>query len=141
MGNVSRHPADRAAREALYDASARADAGASRDSSLAGTPGHASRHEAKRSVAARSARAIPGSVAECPASGTTTKSASGQARCRSHAVMIGDRAHDIRAARMNGARAVGVEWGYGTHEELAAADAVAATPADLPRLLRELGLA
>ena len=57
----------------------------------------------------------------------------------SRAVMIGDRAHDIRAARMNGARVVGVAWGYGTPEELAAADAVAATPADLPRVLRELG--
>ncbi len=45
--------------------------------------------EAMRSVAARSARAIPGSVAECEASGTTTNSASGHARCRSHAVMIG----------------------------------------------------
>lgn len=59
----------------------------------------------------------------------------------SRAVMIGDRSHDIRAARMNGARAVGVRWGYGTHEELAAADAVAATPAELPGLLRGLGLA
>lgn len=48
------------------------------------------------------------------------------------AIMIGDRAHDIRAARMNGARCVGVLWGYGSREELAAADALAATPADLP---------
>lgn len=55
------------------------------------------------------------------------------------AVMIGDRAHDIRAARMNGARVVGVAWGYGTREELAAADAIAATPADLPQVLRDLG--
>ncbi|MFO1415123.1 MAG: HAD hydrolase-like protein [Burkholderiales bacterium] len=55
------------------------------------------------------------------------------------AVMIGDRKHDIRAARMNGARAVGVAWGYGSAEELAAADAVAQTPADLPRVLREVG--
>lgn len=55
------------------------------------------------------------------------------------AVMIGDRSHDIRAARMNGARAVGVAWGYGTSEELASADAIAATPADLPRVLQALG--
>lgn len=54
------------------------------------------------------------------------------------AVMIGDRSHDIRAARMNGARVVGVAWGYGTREELAAADAIAAAPADLPRVLRAL---
>lgn len=49
------------------------------------------------------------------------------------AIMIGDRAHDIRAARMNGARAIGVLWGYGTPEELAGAgaDVVVATPADL----------
>jgi phosphoglycolate phosphatase len=53
----------------------------------------------------------------------------------SRAVMIGDRSHDIRAARMNGARVVGVAWGYGTAEELAAADAIAATPADLLRVL------
>ena len=36
------------------------------------------------------------------------------------AIMIGDRSHDIRAARMNGARGIGVLWGYGTREELAA---------------------
>ena len=56
----------------------------------------------------------------------------------SRAVMIGDRSHDIRAARMNGARAVGVAWGYGSHEELAAADAIVAAPADLPQVLRGL---
>ena len=38
--------------------------------------------------------------------------------------MIGDRQHDMRAARMNGARAIGVLWGYGTREELAGADAI-----------------
>ena len=48
------------------------------------------------------------------------------------AVMIGDRAHDLRAARMNGALCVGVLWGFGSREELAGADAIAATPADLP---------
>lgn len=57
------------------------------------------------------------------------------------AVMIGDRSHDIRAARMNGARSIGVAWGYGSAEELAAADAIAAAPADLPRVLRDLGRA
>lgn len=47
------------------------------------------------------------------------------------AIMIGDRAQDLRAARMNGARCVGVLWGYGSREELAGADAVAAAPEDL----------
>jgi phosphoglycolate phosphatase len=35
--------------------------------------------------------------------------------------MVGDRAWDIRGARENGIRAVGVRWGYGTEEELRAA--------------------
>jgi phosphoglycolate phosphatase len=48
-----------------------------------------------------------------------------------HAIMIGDREHDLRAARMNGALAIGVMWGYGTREELAGADGWAASPSDL----------
>jgi phosphoglycolate phosphatase len=47
------------------------------------------------------------------------------------AVMIGDRHHDVRAARLNGARAIGVLWGYGSAEELAKADALVRTPAEL----------
>jgi phosphoglycolate phosphatase len=38
-------------------------------------------------------------------------------------VMIGDRAVDIRAAKSNGMRSVGVLWGHGTHAELAGAGA------------------
>lgn len=49
----------------------------------------------------------------------------------SRAVMVGDRSHDVRAARANGVRAVGVLWGYGTEEELAGADALVRTPAEL----------
>ncbi|MBS0320222.1 MAG: HAD hydrolase-like protein [Proteobacteria bacterium] len=49
--------------------------------------------------------------------------------------MIGDRDYDIRAGRANGTRVLGVAWGYGSAGELAAADAVAATPADLPALV------
>jgi hypothetical protein len=45
--------------------------------------------------------------------------------------MIGDRHHDVRAARANGARAIGVLWGYGSAEELAGADARVRTPAEL----------
>jgi phosphoglycolate phosphatase len=51
---------------------------------------------------------------------------------RADAVMIGDRDNDVRAARANGVRAVGVLWGYGTATELADADAIVATPAELP---------
>jgi phosphoglycolate phosphatase len=40
-----------------------------------------------------------------------------------HALMIGDRSHDIVGARKNGLRAAGVLWGYGTREELAGAGA------------------
>ncbi len=54
------------------------------------------------------------------------------------AVMVGDRAQDIRAARVNGTRSIGVLWGYGSREELADADALAATPADLATTLRDL---
>jgi phosphoglycolate phosphatase len=38
-------------------------------------------------------------------------------------VMIGDREHDIHAARKNGVRAVGITYGYGSREELEAAGA------------------
>ena len=49
------------------------------------------------------------------------------------AVMVGDRAEDIRAARAHGVRAVAAAWGYGSSAELAAAhpDYVAATITDL----------
>ena len=51
--------------------------------------GYRGRRPRSRSVAATSSRAMPGSRAEWPASGTTTYSASGQARCRSSALRIG----------------------------------------------------
>ena len=38
-----------------------------------------------------------------------------------HSVMVGDRAQDIIGARRNGVGAVGVTWGFGSPEELAAA--------------------
>ena len=49
------------------------------------------------------------------------------------AVMIGDRAADIRAAKANGLRSVGVLWGYGSESELvdAGADILFHTPDDL----------
>jgi phosphoglycolate phosphatase len=51
------------------------------------------------------------------------------------AVMIGDREHDIVAARHNGIAGLGVLWGYGSKEELEAAGAYTciASPRDLLR--------
>ncbi len=53
-------------------------------------------------------------------------------------VMIGDRAQDIRAARINGTMSIGVLWGYGSQEELSGADAIASVPADLFSALQGL---
>jgi phosphoglycolate phosphatase len=54
-------------------------------------------------------------------------------------IMVGDRLHDIHAAKANGLRSIGVLWGYGGEAELTAAgaDAVAATPDDVVRLVAE----
>lgn len=51
-------------------------------------------------------------------------------------IMVGDRRHDIHAARANGLRSIGVLWGYGGQAELqaAGADLLAATPAEVSRL-------
>jgi len=53
------------------------------------------------------------------------------------AVMIGDTQYDIAMARAAGVRAVGVDWGYHTAQELfdAGAEAVAANPTHLLELL------
>jgi phosphoglycolate phosphatase len=55
-------------------------------------------------------------------------------------VMIGDREHDVRAARANGARSLGVLWGYGSREELTSAgvDALVALPSELVHGLESL---
>ncbi len=60
-----------------------------------------------------------------------------QAVAPADAVMIGDRLHDIHAARHNNIRPIGVLWGYGERDELlaAGADAVAAHPDDVVRLV------
>ena len=42
-----------------------------------------------------------------------------------HTVMIGDTSFDMAMARAAGVRAIGVEWGYHTADELRAAGAVA----------------
>lgn len=54
------------------------------------------------------------------------------------AVMVGDRANDVRAAARHGIPAVGVLWGYGDRNELSGATALCADPADLPQLVRRL---
>ena len=52
-------------------------------------------------------------------------------------VMLGDRVHDIEAARTNHLRSIGAAWGYGGRAELeaAGADAIAALPQGVPVLL------
>jgi len=49
------------------------------------------------------------------------------------AVVIGDRREDVLAARDNGARSVGVTWGYGSREELenAGADRIVGSVSEL----------
>jgi phosphoglycolate phosphatase len=56
---------------------------------------------------------------------------------RTSAVMVGDRLHDIRAARQAGIASVGVLYGYGGRDEVAEAgpDHIAETVADLSGLL------
>lgn len=50
--------------------------------------------------------------------------------------MIGDRIYDIEAARANHVRCLAAGWGYGSAAELAEADRVAATPAEVRALVR-----
>jgi len=50
------------------------------------------------------------------------------------AIMVGDRAADVIAARANGVRVIGALWGYGSREELldAGANALCLSPGELP---------
>jgi phosphoglycolate phosphatase len=54
------------------------------------------------------------------------------------AVMVGDRSHDIQGARANGIPVIAVAWGIGDADELAAADAFAEAPAELPGAVERL---
>ena len=56
------------------------------------------------------------------------------------AVMIGDREHDVRAGRACGTATVGVLWGAGSADELAAAGAgvLVASPPELPGAVAEV---
>jgi phosphoglycolate phosphatase len=49
--------------------------------------------------------------------------------------MIGDRSYDIDASHANHLRCLAAGWGYGSAEEYAQAEAIAATPADVPALV------
>jgi phosphoglycolate phosphatase len=56
-----------------------------------------------------------------------------------HVIMVGDRDHDVLGAMTHGIACVGVNWGYGTPEELLTAGAVALaeSPADVVRLAQQ----
>jgi phosphoglycolate phosphatase len=58
------------------------------------------------------------------------------------AVMVGDRAGDIVAARANRVRSIGVLWGYGSESELAdaCADGLCASPSDLASCLSRIAI-
>lgn len=53
-------------------------------------------------------------------------------------LMIGDRRHDIEAARRHGLRSIGVIYGYGSREELstAGADSLARTPEEIQQQVK-----
>jgi len=52
-----------------------------------------------------------------------------------NSVMIGDRIHDIEAARVVGMRSIGVTWGYGSATETGQADFLCHAPVDLPDVI------
>ncbi|MGD0289153.1 MAG: HAD-IA family hydrolase [Candidatus Binataceae bacterium] len=56
---------------------------------------------------------------------------------RTATAMVGDRGHDVVAGKRNGIFTVGVAYGYGSREELAAAgaDRICESPADVARVL------
>ncbi|MDO5029723.1 MAG: HAD hydrolase-like protein [Corynebacterium sp.] len=53
-------------------------------------------------------------------------------------VMVGDRIHDFEGAAQFGIPAIAVEWGYGQKAELDQAAAIAASPEELDRVVREM---
>ena len=77
-------------------------------------------------------------------SGVTKAVAVGEMRRRhgrtpgGHGAVVGDRVHDVEAAHANGLFAVGAAYGYPPPGELDDADAVAASPAEVPAILAEL---
>jgi phosphoglycolate phosphatase len=65
-----------------------------------------------------------------------------EAFARSSTIMVGDRLHDVQAARQNGVTSIGVLWGYGSREELlaAGADALAEKPDTVAALIRNFAV-
>jgi phosphoglycolate phosphatase len=61
----------------------------------------------------------------------------GESLAAHETVMVGDREHDLLAARQNGVRSLGVTYGYGSHAELTAAraDALCDSPSAVAALL------
>ncbi len=53
-------------------------------------------------------------------------------------VMVGDRYHDIRAARENGIPSIGCLFGYGGPGEMEPADRTVTAPSEIPTAVREL---
>lgn len=53
-------------------------------------------------------------------------------------IMVGDRHHDIDAARAVGMKAIGVTWGYGAIDELSGADVICHTPNELANAIANL---
>jgi phosphoglycolate phosphatase len=54
------------------------------------------------------------------------------------AIVVGDRRDDVEAAHQNGLRVVAVTYGYGSPDELKNADALAASPSELPGLVKSM---
>ena len=56
--------------------------------------------------------------------------------------MIGDRMHDVQAARANAVRSIGVLYGFGSEAELrnAGADEICPTVNELPAAIRRCAL-
>ena len=52
-------------------------------------------------------------------------------------MMVGDRSHDMTAARNQRIRGIGAGWGYGSYDELMAtgAETVATRPTDIDALV------
>ena len=55
-----------------------------------------------------------------------------------HAVMVGDRHHDMAAAAEVGVNSIAVRWGYGTPDEWTTAATVIDHPTSLPAAIRQL---
>lgn len=54
------------------------------------------------------------------------------------ALLVGDRCHDIEGAHANGLPCLGVLYGYGSREELSAAEYIAGSVRELSELLAVL---